>query len=842
MFAPREGLILSSFSRQSGGTRRRRTGAANPVQIVTAAIFGIVALFLCVLLSMFLLQKFGQGLPPTPTNSLQPLAQPVSGGTEPGGSPAPPSPRTQLDDLNRKIRDADSDLEQLLDQKRRLEQEIKTLTTQKEVLGQATKASFVMLNPNRRVVAISSQGPAKFQLLATAEGELASLVDNAVYKSKGTIPRIDSAPAIVDEVSRRVKPGQELPPDLAKRIDAIVSPRKIRSASTEECVGYYDARRKTTLMGFLDRVEQDQVCCQFDSRNPKSIAATSIGPGTAIKGTAKDIFEVTGDISFIDYCVLEVVKAIDSLDSPFQHHKLVVQVRADVQTLAELLEKGDRDRVGRYKLLGSMVENDRWAFSVLGVPVEMRGGLYWHEREILAPYTTKEDRIEDSLDQTCRKIEAQVVAKLSQIGVNVLERKRLGGLVAEGQLARGTLAEKPTQDFAKIDYATHILLIDVLPAGGNAHDYQASARLVDAYSSAILWAGTADQYLAPPLPPSTFRVASGDLCLLSSSGKVAKLRNELPLNVRRLEPLTEQAVFMEEALSTSQRVAVRDLFSASIQQIPRTAVRTTPLQSFEECRPGNMMRVLAWGLSENTVASAGRIIKLAGGEAIASMRRPKEFVAAGDSFRVVRIVADYDGSERTLPYQLICREVGANSLNLAISDRNLEVLWADEDESQLQVGDLVVPRYFVPPAVAVLPAEIITPVQVDQFKLKMLENPARFQQIKNKTTQFAEVVPRTIRKALIQLAIPCVDFQPKRVVKRKQVGDDDEEIDVLPPELPTNLDCTHYIRATVQPVHPEDQYLVTIQLCEPGETAQAKTVVMNVARKLERRQLEEWIP
>lgn len=699
------------------------------------------------------------------------------------------------------------DLDRLQREKSKLEDELKTLTSQIDMLRSFQNATLVVLSPNSKAVALSRRGE-DFYVLAKAEAQLAGIADRAA--ARVAIPRIPDS-RLTGKIIYQVGKDKSLTSSLASQVRSHLVTQSYRRATTNEFVVYHDLTKKATKIGYLDKLDDNNLVCQTVSASPVTIHSSQIRPGSAMRGQPARLMEIAGDVNFLDYVALKVADLFSADKYMQQRVCMGIEVNHDAKAISSELARVERD-------LSKAAATEATLFNVPVYGYFIARGVSLNRRRRASEPAIDFSRVaEDKLYSSLLALKMTVVEQEHRASV-----ERAFSKMREGASNQNSLENT----FRKLGYATHMLYIDVgerLPNG----NFLISARVVDiAAGGRDLWAETGGAYFKPPHPPSNWLDQSGKMVLLNKKER-QRSRNELPLTGAKA---SERVGFVLTALRSKQHVAFRELFSRQITRIRKDQIdaeRSREVNSFEDVGVTNRLRYLTRMIVQACMPSAGRVVGIdhPGNRASVSLAGAADNYTEGDTFYAVRTYEsnpnypnqNTEVSEDRLPYHLVVRNVSKNKIALQLQTPDVDVLWRDKME--LEVGDVVQPRFYREPKIYFPGVSSLQPVKEDQFRLKW-NKPNRKKWIDGNTLTFAQTFDTRLRAA-IQEAGATVN-QP---TARSRAAD-----------------VTHVLGVTVRPVHPQTDKKKTFVTTVRMKSTDGGKDVVSIAFEIDASDVEGWQP
>jgi len=683
---------------------------------------------------------------------------------------------------------------ELEEQKRPLEQNIRDLTSQVETIRQFQQATFVMVNPTDFAVGIGYRSGEGYRVVARAEGPLANLASSVAYRNK--IRRIASDRELTRRIYRQVAEGDSLPTSLEEEISQHYGDFRYVPYDPDakvQMASFKDIESKRYQVGFYDHHDDESLYVysfQRSDNKPLRIPRSRIEPGTAHVGAPDDLLVASAELEFLDYALLEVAKRLGTDPGRSSHVALAIHPKVD---------------------LPETILNDH---------VTITGTVPLGEMFAIGGQITFQDSLVTYLKKVALRIEDEAYAKLVKLGVRVLEREELSGLLLEHGIRTDKNLEIPLtlEVFGKdayaveeyhtyfrtfetrdeyFDYYRHyhahwklygldlpdeVLFVEVAEAQ-QPHHVSLNVRLVDAYTTEVLWSAIEERPLYQEVPATRYMLNSGQLAVLNASNLGMQVPGH-PLSPGPLSPReapSSRLVFLESHMDDGARMAVRDLFSSRIDWVDRYALdhaTTKTVRSSADVPQDNLLRYMTWSLANAALPSAGQVTRVAEKQVSISYSNPWQPLEPGDKLRVVRgEIAGASHDSHQLPIELTVIEANDSTVRARWDVSSVDVLW--QDPAKLQPGDIVYPRNrYHEPLVAIETPVVETPSR-ERWKLLRLDNPVRRQQMQFTTVKNAEHFGNRIREALTKARV--------RIVRGTTLQD------VL------NSRATHIVRAKITP-------------------------------------------
>jgi hypothetical protein len=568
-------------------------------------------------------------------------------------------------------------------------------------------------------------------------------------------------------------------------------------------------------------------------------------------------------MDFLDYCLLNIAQKLGMADGHAGYIQLAIRTEVDFPDglVDEFLRHGSSLSVGGAKCSfdkhqfhhghgfsaqygkswrGAHQPGIGWATAVNG---DQRLGVgfitdrdyeetdYQGSRDSV--HTTFQTSVRTKLDQFKMQIQDEACAKLTKLGVPLLEREEMKAILEERDLADSN--EFETRSCAQMTCATHMVIIDIGP-GQQRDTCRISVRLASVDRGQILWSDAQEQLLRDRAPANHFLLDSGRLAVLNPSSRDSS-REFLPLTPKASSRvlLSQPRLVYQESCMDAGEIRIRDLFTAAPLQVPSSRLSAGNLrgmEGLEDVPRSNMMRYVVWRVARTVMPRAGLVTSVDRGLATLSLGEDGG-TQPGDKFHVLRVSEAGDvGSggliQHVLPVEMVAREVSEKSTVATFTDTGLDLLWSDTIE--IKPGDVVRPRAAYPSRLHIAPATVQTPPR-DVARLLRLDNPVRRAQVLTDTQHASHLLAKKLQDAFIGLGI---QLQAPAAV----MGSSDP---LLPSGTASPIDLngseSFVIRSSISP-RTGDFFEINLQLA----SIDREQPVDSLSFRVKTRELRDWVP
>jgi hypothetical protein len=187
-------------------------------------------------------------------------------------------------------------------------------------------AEFLVLHPQSYSLGIRVQEDGQFLVIARAKGRLALSADRMAYNSN--IHRVRDN-RLARDLWLKGDIAQPLSSSLTKRLQAYWQPRVYVPEQATEMISFHDLRRGQHRIGYYLGHDDASVNFVGISSQPEQAPRSHINVGTAQRGRPEELLEQDDQFDYIDYCLLQVAKRMNSPEES-THHRLAIYVKLDL--------------------------------------------------------------------------------------------------------------------------------------------------------------------------------------------------------------------------------------------------------------------------------------------------------------------------------------------------------------------------------------------------------------------------------------------------------------------------------------------------------------------------------
>ena len=665
-------------------------------------------------------------------------------------------------------------------------------------------ADFLVIQPQTFSIGVREVSSGQFEVIARASGRLALSADRLAYSAG--IQRIRDN-RLARDLWMQSEVAKTLPGKLSQRLSAYWKPRLYVPEEATDMVAFHDLRRGKHRIGYYLKHDNATVHFVGLSSRPEVAPRTHIAVGSAQYGQPEELLEQDNRFDFIDYCLLQVAKKLSSPDEA-THHRLAIHTKIDLS-------------------------NATWSRTA---NAPSSGPVYQFLSRVLSSNGTVRPST-DHFKVVRNALEDDLYAKLSNLGVSIVERESIQELLAEQNLAGWNKSHRfidqllgRKNPFGQLLYATHVLYMEL----GDAADPGAirfSARLVDSYSGEVVWAKTCERPVYASSTTQQHLLTSGKVVLVNPKKNPSRdLHHPLRMPLSRAEhdlQLT-RLVCLEGSLNDPM-LRMRDLFE------PVTTTFSTGMfspkaimevRNVDQVPWEHRFRYIVWRVSQALLPPAGRVSDCGERQATISLIRANSLTSRGQPLSASRPEPNQQDLSapvrlRELPVRLTVTEVSPNGLQVSWADPRVQTLWTSG--APLAVGDIVMRPHPQVPIVRVETPVVQRPDTTTWKKLR-LDNARNRNDYGQRTQVNATRLERLLRQSLLEMRIDCV-------------GDEGVGSTVRSVDTRSSASATHLLRAKIAPGLSR-AYHVHLSVVD----ARTQQPVMELTTQLSEEQLEHWKP
>jgi len=201
----------------------------------------------------------------------------------------------------------------------------------------------------------------------------------------------------------------------------------------------------------------------------------------------------------------------------------------------------------------------------------------------------------EGLQRIASEIEDEAYAKLTRIGVGVLEREELRTILQERAMPGLGAGFDDSKEYGLLACATHVAIIEIGPSARRG-GCRVSVRLDDADTGEVVWADVRDRLIRRHESADRYLLDFGNLVVINSNryrGRTDTAGLHLsPIDRESTEQLLARVAYAEPS-GDSRFVRIRDLFSSQSQVVERSrvdAATSKTVESIEDIPPAQLMR------------------------------------------------------------------------------------------------------------------------------------------------------------------------------------------------------------------------------------------------------------
>ena len=676
-------------------------------------------------------------------------------------------------------------------------------------------ADFLVLQPQSHCLGIRVLENGQFQVIARAKGRLALSADRMAYSSN--IHRVRDN-RLARDLWLKSEIAQPLSSSLTKRLKAYWQPRVYVPEKASEMISFHDLRRGQHRVGYY--LGHDEASLKFVgiSSQPEQAPRSHINVGTAQRGRPEELLEQDDQFDYIDYCLLQVAKKMNSPEES-THHRLAIYAKLD-------LSEGNFQPIKRTDS-GDPI-NDFLALVASASEQKLRSS-----------------QLRGHLEAVRNALEDDVYAKLNKLGISVVERENVRALMSEQNMAGWNKSHRLIDQvlgrknpFGQLLYATHVLYIE-LGDSSSAERVRFSVRLNDAYSGEVLWANTSERPIYASHTTQQHLVTSGKVVLINPPKTPSRTVHHplrMPLLDAHNSPQRTRLVCLEGSQDAAM-LELRDLFDHTTTPLSQGLIageKLLPIKGVDELPWEHRSRYLVWRICQGILPPAGRVTACSDRRATITLNRANHLTRRGDLLTASRAEPDnYDTSApvrlRQLPAQLTVTEVSPDSLQVSWADPRVEVLWTQG--APLQVGDLVMRPHPQAPTVVVEQPVVQRPDTAIWKKLK-LDNRRHRDKYSQMTEENATQLARLLRQAMLEMRINCLETEQTATNSSRSSSRSRRTS-----QRTQSSRATHIIRSKISPATGRafDVHLSVV-------AAKQKEPVVELTAQLTEQQLANWKP
>lgn len=785
--------------------------------------------------------------------------------------------RGEANDLEEKTQALRLECQRLEEQRDQLTKEIERLTATTRTLQTMAVADFLLFDRALGAIGVQQEDTGQFRVLEFMEGDATELAMRMARKRHK--PLIARDAQLVQLILAECPPNTPVPSHLAPRVANYWRPQRfvpVAPGQQVEFVCFRDLGTNSHRLGVYLGHDEQQVRFKAFDQTEQAVPRSRIAIGTARKGRGDELCRLANETDFLDYCLLTIAQKLGTADNEHGYVQLVVHTGIDFPEglIDEYVAADLSIRVGSSSFALSEQDQtyrDQSSSSLADKLTNERQPWYGREK---STYQGRSDtsgsrhstfsrsseghdnlkinveggrfevNVRTKLDHFAQQILDEAYAKLTRLGVPLLEREELKTVAEERSLGEGGQFE--AKEFTPLLCATHLAKIEVGP-GPQRQTCRISVRLTSLDTGQTIWGETQEQLLRGQAPSDYYLLDCGKVAVLNAVG-AGRAGDSLPLfpppvSENWISAMEPRLVYIEPSPSPDI-LQIRDLFDEQVRQFPRSQVDTAQaklIQSIDDVPRNNLLRYVAWRIARNAMPSAGRVTTVEGGRAVISLGRDRG-VQPGDKFRVIRLVDGNardggDLAQQVLPVEMVATEVSNTSSAATSADIGVELLWSDT--TPVLAGDIITPSRAdaVRLSMAALDFEEIPR---DEAKILRLDNPARRRQVAQDTYDAAQLLGKKLQDSLLRLNVPVrAPGAPDNASSQRQ--------SLLPfgastrpgasTGSPQSAGVTHLLSGTIR-ASLHDSFVVRLAITADQRSAPADTFTFRVSAE----QLRGWKP
>lgn len=663
--------------------------------------------------------------------------------------------RKELQKLRQEKDDLESQKKKLDQQMKELQDQIRNLVSQSERLREWQTMSLVVYGAPGAAIGFVDTG--KNDLLVKRRVDDHFSVAALRAAENASVPRIRMDSANMRVLLASIKEGDPAPSNCVQEIEKYWKPQRfftIDDDSNHRLVTFQDATAKNHRVAFFSNAKNDSLEYQAFSKTTATVQRAQLIPGTVRIGNGAEIKSILQHGEFIDYCLLNIAQKCETKD---RAQRLLM-----IKVLSEL---GKNETVNYVSEISSAFgfQNSK------AVPIS----------------------------DLCSYIEDGAVAKLTSLGLRVIERERIGELLAERKLLEDKMKlvvselgigkspdgwslssnlrfERVPSEFGRDNFkyqrlltATHLVLLEIKPPieGGL---YHVSCRLIDVDSGEVAWSDDGEQNHVTPTNAH-----------FTSDGRIARVTFKqppaMPSSFRGVEdppvipfPSMSNAksfVVAVDKISPEGDVTYRPLFQRNRIIVPKQLVTSIVdadyIEKADQVPTPERLRYVAYRILTNTLPPAGKINFVDGNQAVVNLGA-RHGVKTGDRLRVMRYSnpstakspASSPGSGYLLSTELVVTDTSDLTCKAFKEVSGTENYWTGD--SEIVSDDLAIVKFHQRPRIFV-PIPAFEPPQQKLAVQMNYDNPLRAQRLRDQALEAAREVVSTVTQAFDQFQAEVIN-------------------------------------------------------------------------------------